>query len=318
MEANDLVRPANPNGQNQSFTVTLGESIQSITQRLEEQKLIPNANAFRNFLAYSGLDVTLQAGEYQLNSGMTPLQIARALQDPTPAQVDFNILEGWRAEEIANSLPTSGLDISPEAFMAAVTKPPDGYPFLQDLPSLASLEGYLFPGSYQLERSLSIDELIALLLANFEKNVNEETQAAFQNQGLTLHEAVILASMVEREAVLEEEMPVIASVFLNRLAAGMKLDSDPTVQYAIGHNAKQGTWWTNPLSLDDLKGNSPYNTYLFPGLPPGPIANPGMSALRAVANPADTSFFYFRASCDHSGSHQFSQTYDEHVRNACP
>jgi len=318
IEANDLVRPADPNGQTQSFTVTLGESIQSITNRLEEQRLIPNADAFRNFLAYSGLDVTLQAGDYQLNPAMTPLQIARTLQDPTPAEVDFSILAGWRVEEIANALPTSGLEISPEAFLAAVSRPPEGYPFLQNLPSLASLEGYLFPGSYRLARKLSVDELVALLLANFEKNLDPALQSAFHSQGLTLHEAVILASMVEREAILADEMPVIASVFLNRLAAGMNLDSDPTVQYAIGHNANQGTWWTNPLSLEDLQVNSPYNTYLFPGLPPGPIANPGMAALKAVANPADTPYFYFRAACDGSGSHRFAQTYAEHVNNACP
>ncbi len=111
--------------------------------------------------------------------------------------------------------------------------------------------------------------------------------------------------------------PMIASVFINRLNVGMKLDSDPTVQYAIGFNKEQNTWWTNPLNLDDLKIDSPYNTYLNTKLPPGPIANPGLEALQAVAFPARTPYFFFRAACDGSGRHLFSKTYDEHIHNEC-
>jgi len=111
---------------------------------------------------------------------------------------------------------------------------------------------------------------------------------------------------------------MIASVFYNRLRASMKLDSDPTVQYALGYNDEKGTWWTNPLSLDDLKANSPFNTYLYPGLPPGPIANPSLEALKAVVFPAESPYFYFRAACDNSGTHVFSVSFEEHVNNACP
>ena len=111
-------------------------------------------------------------------------------------------------------------------------------------------------------------------------------------------------------------MPRIASVFLNRRAIGMKLDSDPTVQYALGFN--NDTWWTNPLSLADLQVDSPYNTYLNPGLPPGPICNPGLAALKAVAFPEQTPYFYFRAACDHSGRHLFAETFEQHKSNACP
>jgi UPF0755 protein len=121
--------------------------------------------------------------------------------------------------------------------------------------------------------------------------------------------------MVEREAVINEEKPLIASVFLNRLALDMKLDSDPTVQYAIGYDP---VWWPNPLSLADLEVDSPFNTYKYAGLPPAPIANPGLSALRAVAFPADTPYFYFRARCDGSGYHDFAETFEEHLSNGCP
>jgi UPF0755 protein len=118
--------------------------------------------------------------------------------------------------------------------------------------------------------------------------------------------------------VLEDEMPMIASVFYNRLNSGMNLDTDPTIQYALGYDLLNHTWWKNPLSLDDLKVNSPYNTYLHPGLPPGPISNPGLSALKAVAYPAQTGYYYFRMACDNSGRHNFAVTFQQHQQNACP
>ena len=113
-------------------------------------------------------------------------------------------------------------------------------------------------------------------------------------------------------------MPLIASVFINRLAAGMPLEADSTVQFALGHQEATDTWWKNPLSLDDLQVDSPYNTYLYGRLPPGPISNPGSTALNAVAFPAQTGYYYFRAACDGSGEHRFAETFEEHVQNACP
>jgi len=152
----------------------------------------------------------------------------------------------------------------------------------------------------------------------FDTAITDELLAGFEQQGLNLHQAVILASIVEREAVVEDEMPLIASVFLNRLVAGINLDADPTVQYAVGYNAAQESWWTNPISLSDLQYNSPFNTYLYPGLPPGPICNPSPNALRAVAFPAQTPYYFFRATCDGTGRHAFAETFQEHLNNACP
>lgn len=129
---------------------------------------------------------------------------------------------------------------------------------------------------------------------------------------------MILASMVQREAMVTEEQPTIASVFLNRLASGMKMESDPTVQYALGYDMLKQTWWKNPLSTNDLQTDSRYNTYRYEGLPPGPISNPGIDALRAVAFPAQTGYYYFRALCDGSGRHAFAVTFEEHLNNACP
>jgi UPF0755 protein len=168
-----------------------------------------------------------------------------------------------------------------------------------------------------VDRGIQAPALLTRFTANSKAQENEEQFQGLEQQGLTLNEAVTLASIVEREAISPEEMPHIASVFYNRLNAGIKLDSDPTVQYALGFNTAQATWWTNPLSGADLQVDSPYNTYLYPGLPPGPIANPSPEALRAVAFPASTPFYYFRAHCGDPTRHDFSETYQEHLEKSC-
>jgi len=316
-QANDLNRPGDPLGEPRPFTVALNESTQSVIGRLWEEGLIPNPGAFNTYLRYTGLDTSIQAGDYSLSPAMTPVEIAHTLQDATPTQVDFTVLAGWRIEEIAASLPTSGLEISPEEFIQAASARPADYSFTAELES-PTLEGFLFPGVYVIQRDSTAGELVRTLLDSFEQQVGSDIREGFSRQGLSLYEGVILASIVEREAVVEDEMPLIASVFLNRLQAGIKLDSDPTVQYARGFNSDQDTWWTNPLSLDDLAIDSPYNTYVYPGLPPTPIANPGLSALHAVAFPAQTPYYYFRATCDGLGKHTFAETLEEHIQNACP
>jgi UPF0755 protein len=317
-QADDLTEPTDPSGGPIPFQVEPGESIPSITGRLYQQGLISNPVAFRTYLQYAGLDVTLQAGDYILSPDMSPLTIARSLQDATPTQVTFRVLPGWRLEEIAANLPTSGLSIPPSAFLeAAVLRPPSPV-FLAELPAGTPLEGYMYPDVYELDRTLTARELIGALLTNFDLKVSGEIRAAISRQGLSLHQGITLASIVERENVVREEAPLIASVYLNRLEIGMKLDADPTVQYALGFNADQGTWWTNPLSLKDLSVDSPYNTYLYAGLPPGPIANPDINTLRAVAFPAKTPYYFFRATCDDTGRHVFAETFEEHQNNACP
>ncbi len=318
LKANDLLQPADPAGTNQAFKVEIGEPTPTLIGRLYQQGLIRDPDAFRYYLTYTGLDTSLQAGQYSLSPAMTAVQIAQAMQDATPAQVTFPILAGWRLEEIAAALPTSGLKIAPDEFLAAVYQHPARYAFLNDLPASASIEGFLFPDSYELPRSLNASGLVEAALSRFDEQLTPELKDGFTAQGLSVYQAVILASIVQREAVLEEEMPTIASVFYNRLAAGARLAADPTVQYSLGKVSGSGSWWKNPLSVEDLKFDSPYNTYVYAGLPPGPISNPGLAALRAVAFPAQTHYYYFRALCDGSGKHAFAQTYEEHLQNACP
>jgi UPF0755 protein len=298
------------------FRIDLGESTASLSNRLQSEGFISNGSAFRNYLLYRGIDTSIQAGEFMLSAALSPIEIAEALQDATPAEVAFGVLAGWRMEEIARLLPTSGLSITAQEFLAAAQSRPSGYTFTQGLPLNSSFEGFLFPGVYDLPRDITANQLVATLAGGFEDQLTSDLRQGFTNQGLTVFQAVTLASLIEREAVQEDEMPMIASVFINRLASQMKLDSDPTVQYALGYNSTQNTWWTNPVV--DTSIDSPYNTYLYVGLPPGPISNPSLPALRAVAYPAQTGYFYFRAACDHSGRHVFAVTYDEHKANACP
>jgi UPF0755 protein len=317
MNAAELTTPADSSGIPVPFTVELGESPVSVSERLAQQGIIPTSQIFRTYLQYRGLDTTLQAGSYELSPAMTPIEIAHTMQDATPAKITFVVLPGWRIEEIARALPTSGLEFSPKAFLSAAQVQPEGFSFLSGYPSGLPLEGFLAPGMYELPRQTTAPDLIETMLARFSEGLTPELQNGFAGQGLSTLQAVTLASIVQREAVIEDEMPLIASVFLNRLSAGMELAADPSVQYALGYNEAQQTWWTNPLSTADLQIDSPYNTYLYPGLPPTPISNPGLAALQAVAFPEQTAFYYFRAACDGSGRHLFAETYAEHVQNAC-
>ncbi len=299
-----LTSPVNTFGSEVPFQIRLGESPTSVANRLESAGIILDAQTFRDFLVYAGLDTQIQAGKYTLSPSTTAIQIAFTLMDATPTEVPFAVLAGWRLEEVAESLPNSGLSISPEIFLKEVRS--------------RRLEGRLLPGIYTVPRSITAKILLDVLTSAFDLAVTSEMRSGFKKQGLSVDDAVRLASIVDREAVVDNEKPLIASVFLNRLAIGMKLEADPTVQYALGYNSIQATWWTNPLSATDLKVDSPFNTYVYSGLPPGAICNPSIESLRAVALPAQTPYYYFRASCDGSGLHNFSESYEGHVENACP
>lgn len=313
----DLLRPVTfSEAEIREFEINLGEPVQSIAQRLEEREFITSAEAFEIFLVYSGQDHSIQAGRYEIPSGLTAVNLARKFQDATPDKVSFGVLAGWRLEEIAAALPTSGLNISEEVFLRAARQQ---HLFIDyEWSNAASAEGFLFPGVYQFNRNASAFDLLKMMMDQFQTEMTEELLAGFAQQGLSLQEAVTLASIVQREAVRVEEQPLIASVFHNRLAAGMRLESDPTVQYALGYRPEANTWWKNPLTLSDLKVESLYNTYQNAGLPPGPICSPSLGALQAVAYPATTPYYFFRARCDGSGYHHFSITFAEHLQNACP
>jgi UPF0755 protein len=288
-------------------------------QQLEAAGLIHDAGAMSAYLIYKGLDTGLLAGEYTLSPRVPPVQVVGAIMDPNATNVPFIILAGWRIEEIAAALPTSGLDISGDEFLSEAYNRPN-YAFIRDVPYAGEypVEGYLLPGQYTLARSTDARGLIAAFLERFGAAVTPAMAEGFAAHGLSLHEGIIVASIVERESRVDEEKALIASVYLNRLAVGMRLQADPTVQYAIGFNTARSSWWTSPLSLADLEVVSPYNTYLNDGLPPSPIANATLSSIEATAFPEESPYYFFQAACDGSGRHVFAVTFEEHVGNSCP
>ena len=309
-----LTRPRDAFGAEQVFTIGIGEPVNSVAVNLQDVGLIRDAEAVRAYLIYSGLDTSIQAGEYRLSPAMSAIDIARELQDATSTEVKFVILPGWRMEEIAASLPTSGLAFAPDEFLAAAGTPSGEFDFLADA---ASAEGVLYPDTYIVPRAVTASDFVTGLIRNFALHLTPDLTNGFEQQGLTVYQAVTLASIVEREAVQDDEKPLIASVYINRLNIGMKLDADPTVQYALGYDFGMGKWWKSPLKLDDLQVDSYFNTYFYTGLPPTPIANPSLDSLNAVAFPAETPYYYFRARCDGSGYHEFAVTFDEHLANGC-
>jgi UPF0755 protein len=295
-----------------------GESPITVIERLGQAGLINDEEVFRKYLIYKGYDSRIQSGEFRIQHSLSPIQIAEVLLDSTSADVIFSILPGWRLEEIAASLPTSGLNILIDDFILLAKNPPPTFSYTPGLANGTSLEGFLLPGQYDIPRSADALTLIVLLSEHYNQSVGDDLLQAIADQEMTLLEATTIASIIERETVVQDESPLIASVFLNRLTTNMKLEADPTVQYALGFNSVQNTWWTNPLTLEDLDTNSPYNTYKYTGLPPGPISSPSLTSLQAVANPANTNYYYFRAKCDGSGRHEFAETFSDHQSNSCP
>ena len=309
----DIDSPAGDPQVSTVVEIEQGDTAADAVARLADAGVIDDPFLLRTYLRYRGLDVGVEAGRYAVEGSQTVREIAAALQRAVDSRYTLVVVEGWRREQIAQALGQMQLEFSPADFLAATRRPP---PF--DVGASApSLEGFLFPDSYRLDPRWTAEDVASLLLDAFARRVDRDLKQAFERRGLTTLEAVTLASVIEREAALPGERPVIASVFLNRLAMDMKLQSDPTVQFALGMQP-DGSWWKSALTVSDLATDSPYNTYLYAGLPPGPIASPGLDSLRAVAEPAETSFYYFRAACDGSGAHAFSETFEEHLQKSCP
>lgn len=316
----ELATPAGDDPASVVFTIEPGESVTQIAARLQTEGLVRDAQLFRMYLRYSKLDSGVEAGQFTLKRTMTIPQVAQALQSGRRDELTLTIPEGRRLEEVA-VLVEQQTPISATAFLSLVrdARPwAAQYPFLADLPAGASLEGYLFPDTYRLPLEATAADIVARMLANLDRRVTPAMRDSLSSQKRSLFQAVVLASIVEREAVVAQERPVIASVYLNRLATGMALDADPTVQYAMASAKKQTPWWPQLTQEDYRAVKSPYNTYLNPGLPPGPIASPGLSSLQAAIQPAQTNYYFFRASCSRDGTHLFSKTLEEHAAKACP
>jgi UPF0755 protein len=296
------------------FTVQAGENGATIAARLEREGIISDAELFRLLLRYWGVDQSLEAGDYSLRRNMPMSEVVSQLQHGRLRAKTVTIREGLRAEEVAHLLAIEGL-ADQEEFIRLVRDDTFHYDFLRDRPATApkTLEGFLFPDTYEFAVGISTTALVDTMLQDFDRRVTIEMRQQALDSGLTLFQALTLASIVEREAVVPEERPIIASVYLNRLRRGIYLEADPTVLYGKGYDAEKASWWP-PLRAEELRTvDSPFNTYIHPGLPPGPICSPGLASLEAVLKPAQTNYLFFLAKGD--GSHVFAETFEEHLEN---
>lgn len=315
----DLTVPAGDDSTPITFVVQEGETATGIAQRLEEEGLIKDASLFKTYVRFHHLDQNLEAGEHTLKKTMTMEDVAVTLLHAQIRELEITILPGWRLEQIAEMLGES-TSINPDEFLLIARTGSFNYAFLAGRPAEATLEGYLMADTYRIPRDADPTSLIDLLLRTFAERVTPQMQSDAQAQGLSLHEMVTLASIVEREALLDSERPTVASVYLNRLAGKLPeadgyLRADPTYQYARGRGAQTGKWWEG-FQVDDVKTlDNLYNTFLYKGLPPGPICSPSLESLKAVASPAQTDYLYFYARQDGSFSHAFAKTYQEHLQN---
>ena len=298
------------------FTIESGETGVSVSEKLAEQQFITDPDVFRLFLRYNGLDSSLEAGDYVLRRNMNMREIAEALQKANFEEIAITIPEGLRAEEIAELLTEANIMDGSE-FLAAVRQGTVvDHPLLADRPPGASYEGYLFPDTYRLPAlNTTPEDLIGRMLDNMAQKIPADVLALASAQGYTFYQILTVASIVEREAVVPVERPAIASVYLNRLGQGMYLQADPTVQYAMGYQTDTDQWWKTPVTLEEYSQvNSPYNTYMNPGLPPGPIANPGASSINATLQPAQTNYLFFMG-CGGEGAHVFAEDFNTHEAN---
>jgi len=314
-KAAELEQPAGDDDTPVTFVVEPGETATDIAARLKRKGLISDAELFRRYAQYHGLDAGIETGEFTLRQTMTIPEIAQALQQGQRPEQVVTIQEGLRLEQVAAAVAAQ-TSISRQEFLSLATTgwrdSGFAFDFLADLPPAATLEGFLFPETYRLPEEPAATDLLGRMLETFGARVTPEMQAAAANRGLSVYELVTLASIVEREAVLDEERPIIAGVYHNRLDAGWFLDACPTVQYALG---TPDHWWPQ-FTLEATEVDSPYNTYRNLGLPPGPICSPGLASIRAAAYPADTDYYFFLADCTkNDGSHLFAVTHEEHLRN---
>lgn len=282
------------NNEAKIFIIKPGESTMGIAKRLENERLIKSANAF-TILARSNKDSgQIQAGEFEVSASMTAGEILKKLMVGI-VDKKVTIVEGWRIEEIAEKL-NKEMGIEKEEFLKVAK------------------EGYMFPDTYQFSPKASAFEVAQVMRGNFNQKYDVELQSKIKNLGLTAEGGVILASIVEREARTDEPRRMVASILLKRYRIGMVLNADATVQYILGYQPIEKSWWKRNLTRQDLQIESPFNTYLNSGLPPAPIANPGLSSLKAVADadPTTPYLYYFH---DSKGKSYYARTLDEHNAN---
>lgn len=291
---NSQLEPVNSDTNNQVFVIAKGAGLNDISSDLQKAGLIKSAQAFKLYVKQHNLADKIQAGTFKLSPAMSASEIAISLTD-APLDVWVTLLEGWRVEEMANKL-NGQLKIDNGEFLKKAK------------------EGYMFPDTYLFAKDVGVEKVVQTLRENFEDKYSNDLRNKIKKLGLTPEQGVILASIVEREARSDEVRRMVASILLKRFKIDMGLNADATIQYALGYQAEEKSWWKRHLSLDDLKIKSPYNTYIHAGLPPAPISNPSLSSLQAVAK-ADPSTPYLYYYHDLQGNSYYAKTLDEHNNN---
>jgi UPF0755 protein len=291
-----------------TFIIQEGQGVNKISQNLHDDNLIKNKLVFETWLWLKKSESKVIAGVYQIPEDISIRHLANLLiLGPGKAQQAVTLLEGWTRELMKDSLEK--VDFDSQEFISFSAKASDwenDYDFLADAPSKASLEGYIFPDTYFVDQSVSVGDLIRKTLNNFDKKLSQDIRDEISRQGKTIFEVITLASIIEREVPKYEDKQMIADVFLKRLETSIGLQSDATVNYVTGKGLAQP-------SYADLEIDSPYNTYKYRGLPPGPISNPGIDSIKAVVYPTSNDYYYFLTT--HEGEVIYSVDYDEHLRN---
>jgi UPF0755 protein len=292
-------------GPEQFVEIAPGSGPASMGRVLADAGVVPNAAAFRTAVWLRGAGRRLQAGEYRFDAPISPGDVVDKLARGDVYLRPVTFREGLNIRQMAAIFEEKALGSARE-FIAAAANPQRIKPLD---PAAPDLEGYLFPDTYTLPRKITAEQLVDRMLARFEQALTPDIRARAAERGLNVRQLVTLASLVEKETGKGEERPLVAAVYANRLKIGMGLQCDPTVIYALERAGR----YTGNLTRESLKFDSPYNTYRYAGLPPGPIAAPGKASLAAAADPADVSYLYFVSRND--GSHAFATTLDEHNRN---
>nr|WP_238162403.1 endolytic transglycosylase MltG [Cohnella sp. AR92] len=300
-------------------TIAKGMRASEVSEELKDQGLIKNSFLFSIWLKYKNEGSRFQAGEYDMTPGMTREQIVAKLNSGdavAAAAIKFTIPEGFTVVQIADRLSKDGY-VDKQAFLDALKNPKaiTGSTYIKQIPNDADLryplEGYLFPETYEMKKGSTAADIINRMASELDRKLDslpEDWQSVMEERGLTVHQLLTMASLVEREVVIDEERPIVASVIKNRLDKKMPLQIDATIQYLLDKQKEK-------LTTDDLKVKSPYNTYLNPGLPPGPIASPSVKSIQAVLYPADTDYLYYVTKKDGTNQHLFAVTYKQHQKN---
>lgn len=281
------------------FEVSPQKTFRDISADLELKHFVRNKIVIRTLAKLQGKDTKVMAGEYELSPSMSPQQILDAMVDGRMILRQVTIREGLTLKDIGPLLEEAGI-VSKAQFETALRDPA----LREELAVPAdSFEGYLYPETYRIQRNTSARAVLQIFRSQLNKIWNEEWSARLPELEMTKHQVLTLASIIEKESGNMEEQPIVSSVFHNRLRRGMRLQSDPTVIYGIPN-------FNGNITKDDLLAKTPYNTYVIPGLPPGPIANPGYSAIKAALYPATTKYLYFVG--NGQGKHIFSETLEQH------